>query len=426
MKPQLESSTRELGGLERQFYQQNLVGSTNIVCVLRVEGRLDSTMLKHALQRLLTYHLQLGAAIEAEPVIRFARLQSYALPYEESHETDWRRVLEAELHRHYPGPQIFLRHLASENSVLLLGLNHAVADGLSSLVLGRQLIELYNGKAIAVSLPRGCVESRFPKAYRGVRGWWKAVTFIFRLAKMGPALQIGSVAPTRSTGSLGFLLSETSFLNDEARRRGSNLFAVISAVVLKTLHELYSTTSEDSLSLNTPVSLRSAAKIPSDEIGVFLAGHLALYKINPHTDVWTLAQQCFETLKQGIAKGYPMLLTLLARGSRRPKPPKIPDKPSTHRPTVSISNLGRIETFPDAQGRTIVGIHAVSAQSMKDPFALVVASYQNKTAIDLQFSEQKMSRDEAQALLSAIHQKMLLLIEKSRTFSQTSKPSEID
>ncbi|RZA22196.1 MAG: hypothetical protein EOP10_15805 [Proteobacteria bacterium] len=400
---------RMLGGLERQFYQQNLVGSTNIVCVLTFEGRLDSKQLKSALQKLIGHHPRLGSAIIADPYIRFSPLPSMDLPYQESFEGNWRSVLEEDLHRPYPGPQIFLHHLVTDGSTLLLGFNHAVVDGLSSLILARQLIELYNGHVLSLSPSMEAVEDRFPKSFRGLQGWWKAIRFILHLAKLRSTLQIGLIVPTRSTGSTGFKLSDTRDLNDLARARGSNFFALLSAVILKSVYEIYGTGSESSLSLNTPVSLRSSANIPSDEIGVFLAGHLALYSISPTTDPWTLARACFDTLKQGVAEGHPMLLTLLARGSRKPSAPKIPTKPSPHRPTVSISNLGRIEPLSAAQGIEVSEVHAVSAQSMKDPFAFVVASYREETFIDLQFSKEKLNRDEAEALLSAVRQKMSFL-----------------
>ncbi len=400
---------RALGGLERQFYQQNLVGSTNIVCALRFAGRLDSDQLQCALQKLLDLYPTLNSVIIADPYIRFSSRSSMICPYQETLTDDWRAALEKDLHRPYPDAQIFLHHLVSETSTLLLGFNHAVVDGLSSLILARQLIDLYHGRTLTVTPSKGAVEDRFPKAFKGVRGWWKAIRFIFKLAKLGPALQIGSIEPTRSTGSIGFKLSTTRELNDFARARGSNFFALLSAVILQSVHEIYGTQSESSLSLNTPVSLRSSAKIPSDEIGVFLAGHLALYSISPTTDLWALARDCFDTLKQGVAEGRPMLLTLLARGSRKPKAPKIPTQHSTHRPTVSISNLGRIEPYPTALGVDLVEVHAVSAQSMKDPFAFTLTSYEENTYIDLQFSEQKIKREEAEALLSAVRQKMSFL-----------------
>ncbi|RZA15138.1 MAG: hypothetical protein EOP10_26855 [Proteobacteria bacterium] len=398
-----------LGGLERQFYQQNLVGSTNIVCALIFENGLDSEQLKHALKKLLDHHAPLRSAILADPKLRFSPLSSIELPYQESLEGDWRTALEKDLHRQYPGPQIFLHHLKADRSTLLLGFNHAVVDGLSSLIVARQLLDFYNGQSIEIRPSEEAVEDRFPKSYQGVRGWWKAIRFIFKLAKLGPALQIGLIEPTRSTGSIGFKLRGTRQLNDLARARGSNFFALLSAVILKSVHEIYAAGGETSLSLNTPVSLRSSAQIPGDEIGVFLAGHLALYSISPSTDLWDLAKSCFDTLKHGVAEGHPMLLTLLARGSRKPKAPKIPNKHSTHRPTVSMSNLGLIEPLPAAHGSKVMEVHTVSAQSMKDPFAFVVASYQEETYIDLQFSEQKLSRGAAEILLSTVRQKMLFL-----------------
>ena len=102
-------------------------------------------------------------------------------------------------------------------------------------------------------------------------------------------------------------------------------------------------------------------------------------------------------------------------GHGKPKPPKPPTRHSTHRPTVSISNLGRIDPLPYGNGLPEVAeIHAVSAQSLKDPFAFVLSSYGGRTAIDLQYSEEKLTRGEAEAMLAAVHQKLAVFAEKIR------------
>lgn len=399
--------TRRLAGLERQFYQQNLVGSTNIVCVLVFDSPLDSSQIRKSLATLMHHYPVLAYALVADPYIRFLPQQLSTLPYSETQTDDWRAEMEQAFNRQYPETQIHLHHLQGQTSTFLIGLNHAIADGLSSLTLARDLVRLYNDETIEAN-PHGLgIENRLPTPFRGARGWWQALRFIGKLAKMGPALQIGSLKPTRHTESLGFSFTQTKELNAIARDRGSNFFALFSAVTLLALRDLYApATSSTQISLNTPVSLRSAAAIPNEEIGVFIAGHLSLYTITKDTDVFTLARQCFTALKTGIAEGRPFHLLRLARGHPKPKPPKIPNKISSHRPTVSLSNLGRVEPFPKAGHAAITELHALSAQSMKDPFALILCSYQDRTFIDLQYSREKVGRDAAEQILAAVRQKM--------------------
>lgn len=402
--------TRRLAGLERQFYQQNLVGSTNIVSVLVFDALLDSDRLREALRSLMQKYPVLSYTVAADPYIRFLPSRDPPLPYTETLAADWRPAMEQELNRQYKETEVFLTHLHSQSSTLLLGLNHAIADGLSSLTLARDLVHIYNGDSIE-ALPHGLgIENRFPAGFRGLRGWWRAIRFIPTLAKMGPALQIGSLAPTQHTESLGFSITHTKELNTLARDRGSNFFAFFSALVLKTVHELYvPDQAPASLSLNTPVSLRQAANIPTREIGVFLAGHLGLYRLEQSTDPFELARECFQNLKSGVEEGRPFHLVRLARGHPKPKPPKTPTQVSPHRPTVSISNLGRVETFPAAGAARITELHAVSAQSMKDPFAFVLCSYGDLTFIDLQYSREKIGREAAERLLSGVRQKLAIL-----------------
>jgi hypothetical protein len=334
----------------------------------------------------------------------------------------WRRLLEKEMHRQYgPGEGLACVHLleGDKGSDILLSLNHALADGLSSSYLGRALLLLYQGEKLPLAKPSLPMEERFPPRFRGFRGWWSAFRFIFKLGKLGPALQIGEAAWTKTTLSTGFVFDHAQDLNARARTEGSNLFAVFCALALQTMYELYGNGATQNISLNTPVSLRAGVGAGPDEVGLFIAGHLALYQLHPEMDVWELARQCHETLRKGVDEGRPYLLALLARASRKPKPPKESAYASQHRPTVSISNLGRVDDFPQLDGAEVYEHHALSAQSVKDPFAFVLISYQNRLYVDLQTSLEKMGAEAGPLILRHLEAKMLSLIpstkmEKSR------------
>jgi hypothetical protein len=335
--------------------------------------------------------------------------------HEERMQSDehWRRMLEKEMHRQYaPGEGLGCVHVleGDKGSDILLSLNHALADGLSSSYLCRALLLLYQGHSLPpapISLP---MEQRFPARYRGIRGWWHAFRFVFKLGKLGPALQIGSATWTRTTLSSGFVFHQSQELNTLAKSHGTNLFGVFCALALQTMFELYGEGESQNLSLNTPVSLRSGVGASSDEVGLFIAGHMALYQLHEGMDVWELAKQCHDSLRAGVAEGRPYLLALLARGSRKPKAPKDSPHASQHRPTVSVSNLGRVEDFPALDGAVVFEHHALSAQSVKDPFAFVLISYQGRLYVDLQTSLEKMGADAGPRILARLEAKMQELV----------------
>lgn len=417
---------RYLGGLERQFYQQNLVGSTNICTVLRLRGSVDRARLMRATRELGDVFPLLRASIVADPYLRFSMTHApesipfYSKPMEK--DEHWRRILEKEMHRQYgPGEGLACVHLleGDKGSDILLSLNHALADGLSSSYLCRALLLLYQGEKLPPAKPNLPMEERFPPRFRGIRGWWSAFCFIFQLGKLGPALQIGDAAWTRTTLSTGFVFDHAQELNALARNHGTNLFGVFCALALQTMYELYGNGGTQNISLNTPVSLRAGVAAGPDEVGLFIAGHLALYQLYPEMDVWELARQCHETLRKGVDEERPYRLALLARAARKPKPPQDSAYASQHRPTVSISNLGRVDDFPQMDGAEVYEHHALSAQSVKDPFAFVLISYQNRLYVDLQTSLEKMGAESGPLIMRHLEAKMLSLIpstkiEKSR------------
>jgi hypothetical protein len=408
---------RYLGGLERQFYHQNLVGSTNICTVLRLRGSLDLARLRQATKDLGEAYPLLRASIIADPFLRFTlQMAPASLPFfVEAMLSDehWRRLLEKELHRHYPlGEGLGCVHVleGDRGCDILLSLSHALADGLSSSHLCRCLLLLYKGQTLPVTQPSLPMEQRFPPQFRGIRGWWRAFKFIFTLGKMGPALQIGGAAWTQTTLSHGFVFHHSQELNALARSQGSNLFGAFCALALQTMFELYGEGDSQNLSLNTPVSLRSGANAGPDEVGLFIAGHMALYHVHRSQDIWELAKQCHDTLRAGVEEGCPYLLALLARGARKPKAPKDSPYASQHRPTVSVSNLGRVEDFPAVDGAHVFEHHALSAQSIKDPFALVLISYQGRLYVDLQTSLEKMGAEAGPRILQRLKEKMEALV----------------
>ncbi len=412
---------RFLGGLERQFYQQNLVGSTNICTVLRLRGSLDFDRLRAATAKLGETWPLLRASIVTDPYLRYSMQNAPAsLPFHVEKmlgDEHWRRLLEREMHRQYaPGEGLGCVHAleGDKGCDILLSLNHALADGLSSSYLTRALLLLYRGETLPPVRPCLPMEQRFPARFRGIRGWWAAFRFIFKLGKLGPALQIGSTAWTRKTLSCGFVFHRSQELNTLARSHETNLFGIFCALALQTMFELYGEGESQNLSLNTPVSLRAGVGANPEEVGLFIAGHLALYQLQRSMDVWALAKECHNTLRAGVEEGRPYLLALLARGARKPKPPKETSSyASQHRPTVSISNLGRVEDFPKLEEAHVYEHHALSAQSVKDPFAFVLISYQGRLYVDLQTSLEKMGADAGPRIIKHLEEKMLELVSSS-------------
>ncbi len=404
---------RQLGGLERQFYQQNLIGSTHMCGILRFDGHYDGERLRQSIRKLSEAYPLLRASIVADPYLRFSMKGApERIPLEVTERQDdeqWRRVVEENLIRPFhPGEGLAaFRILRSTDAFdIIFTVNHAVADGITAGMVCRNLIKFYNDEALVPLALQKPMEDRFPRLFKGIIGWFLALKFVFTLAKLGPALQIGSANATQNTLSQGITFNRSTELIALARARGCNLFGLVSAVILQSIYELYGKNPIEALSLNTPVSLRAAIGADIEEFGVFLSGHLALYSVGKDTDTWTLAKQCFDTVNQGIREGRPFLLAKLARAARKPKKPKVSSRMSSHRPTVNISNMGRVQPFPKMGDAVVTEHRAAAAQSVKDPFAFVLVTYKELLFIDLQTSLEKLGRDDGHRILATVQKNL--------------------
>lgn len=387
---------------------------------LRFQGVFEDDRLRQAVKAVSDAYPLLRASIVADPYLRFSLKAAPSLIpltfLERQGDEHWRRVVEQELVRQFkPGEGLAYFHvLRGEDAFdIIFTVNHCVVDGLTAGLICRNLLLSYNGEAIRPAPLQNFMEARFPRIFRGMIGWLLTLKFIVSFIRMGPSLQVGSADLTRNTLSQGFVYPYPKELNRLARDRGSNLFAVISAVILQSVYELYGKKDVEALSLNTPVSLRPGIGAAADEFGVFLAGHIAVYKLARDTDTWTLARECYETLNKGLKAGTPFLLAKLARGARKPKVADVKPSISDRRPTINISNMGRAEPFP-LMGTAMVSEHrAAAAQSVRDPFAFTLVSYQGKMFIDLQSSREKLGLEESLRLLNTVQKNLNNLIASS-------------
>ncbi|MBC7530652.1 MAG: hypothetical protein H7318_03675 [Oligoflexus sp.] len=409
---------RHLGGLERQFHQQNLIGSTHMCGTLRFQGIFDEERLRQAVKAISIAYPLLRTSVVADPYLRFS-LQD-ALPeipvafIDREDDEHWRRVVEKELIRQFkPGEGLAYFHVLRGKDAfdIIFTVNHCVVDGLTAGLVCRNLLLSYNGEAIKPEALQTSMEARFPRIFRGVIGWLLTLRFIWSLIRLGPSLQVGTADLTYNTLSQGFTFHKPKELNRLARERGSNLFAVISAVILQSVYELYGKSEVEPVSLNTPVSLRPGIGASVDEFGVFLAGHIAVYKVQKNTDTWALAKECYETLNKGLKKGNPFLLAKLASGPRKPRIVEVKPNISDRRPTINISNMGRVEPFPLMGTAAVTEHRAAAAQSVRDPFAFTLVSYQGRMFIDLQSSEEKLGRDQSLTLIRTVEKNLDRLLQ---------------
>jgi amino acid adenylation domain-containing protein len=255
--------------------------------VTRVEGPLDLDALRRALDALVvrhevlrtTYETEAGSPVqvirEAEPVdLRVHDLRTLAAD-ERNRETD--RLVVAEARRPFDLEKdamlrpVLLR-LADEEAVLMLVSHHISSDGVSRVILFKELAALYGGfrAGSPVTLPELPIqysdyavwqrETLSGAALESQLRFWKT-----RLAGAPPSLALPADRPRPPAQTFAGALHPLAFEDDLraalaslAKANGATMFMTLFAAFFALLHRL---TGEEDVLVGTPVAGRSRLEL---------------------------------------------------------------------------------------------------------------------------------------------------------------------
>lgn len=413
---------RALGGMERLFYQQNGVGSSNLTSILFFEGTLDIASIPAALARLQIAYPLLSARIVADPKLRYEE-QDGELPYQVIKREDanhWRLLARQEVKRQYGDSRIFITFLIGEGQgEIIVAADHTLADAKSLYAVCQFLIAGLNGKVIPY-IPLGdCWEKRAPPAFKGWRGLWRMLRYVWKLLRSSPqqSLRFGRDTPNINTVSHGFHFDRETLvkLKTVLGQNKSNLNSLFCAASMLAAFDLYSEETSGIACLNIPVSLREQIHPPASplEMGMFISAFLQWHRLDPNTDIWDLSRKILHSTRSGVQAGEPILLGKLAAAPERPSPPKVDKNRRRFEHSITVSNPGRLESFEDLPKAKIIGYRNLGSLWTQESIVIVVLGYGENLFVDAEISLERLGHipDAAEKLAEGIRQRVLALIE---------------
>lgn len=420
----MENLGRKLGGMERLFYEQNMIGSSNMTSILFYEGDLDLTSIPKALERLHRAYPSLTSTIVADPEARFVpaegTLPFVVIPRED--DEHFRRLARSEVRRQYDLARIFFTFLIGKGKgEIILAVDHVLMDAKSLYAVCQHFIAAMHGRE-QTYVPRGGPwEDRLPKAFKGWSKLPKYYKFIRKILRDAPerSLCFGHDVKHVSVESFGFQLDK-AFLKDlklATDRRQTNLNAIFSAAAILSAHEIFGQSEPGTVCLNTPVSVREQMipKASPEEMGMFLGAFLQWQKLSAKPDIWELSRNILTNLREGVSAGDAILLGKLAGNAKRAKRHQEDKSRERFAHSITVSNPGRLEPFENLPNARIVGYRNLGSLWTQESITVVVLGYGDYLYVDAEVSIERLGHfpNAAQSLAEGIRERIFDAVRSS-------------
>ncbi|HEY2011892.1 MAG TPA: condensation domain-containing protein, partial [Bryobacteraceae bacterium] len=329
-----------LGPVERIFWllEENSVGSFRVTLVLRLDGCIEANLLTAALRRLQCRHPKLRAVIvkgsDGRLRYQFDRLAP-PIPLEISDhdevEFPWRQTARRLMESGFPpaGPLIAVNVLRSRSRgccELLLSVHHAVADGLSSIMLVEDLLTEYaRGEVDPEVAPRPVLAAVTAISAKTSGGWSGRLWLLRRLRRMireDRAARHTSLPETRGIPSQSqwvhwvFSRENTLELIRRCRRERVSLGAALEAAVFCGLIDCLPF-SKALFKCTFPFDLREAlagpvGRITPQDLGCFVSIMNEYYEVGKKLPFWDLARRAHQNHQTFVKCGGPAFYYNLA------------------------------------------------------------------------------------------------------------------
>jgi hypothetical protein len=395
------SNERALGAQEALFWIGNDVCPSNVVVDVHVEGELAPEAVRAGLIALQGRHGRLATSIAAGTTYppRFVRLDQ-ELPLRVV-DGDWERELVAELDETFaPGAPLLrcvLVRSGPRRQVLLLSFTHAIGDGMSAVLLVRDLLQAATASSptstalVPVPVPdRGVIEALLPSPGGSLKVLWGVLKMIFRVIKPGLPHQIprdGHV-PARQRRSRFASMTLTdglpARLAERARREQTTVHGALVAAVSLAIADELATDKKVRIDCISPVNLRKELQEPvGDAVGVFAASVPVIFQIFRTTDLWQAARLARADLAAALARGETSIFgpygAWVGRRFMRAAEKKGVDAAAVAveklgTPTFGLSNLGLLAIPDRYQEVQVTSIGFAAGQSFIGPMSSFAAT----------------------------------------------------
>ncbi|MFM9949514.1 MAG: condensation domain-containing protein [Saprospiraceae bacterium] len=424
----MESWHRPLTGLEQWSWLFDQAAVLNFVIVARVSGRFDRGRLRTALNDLANYYPNLTARIEPGRLPHFvAGAGQINLEIEQWLPDAWQEITVREINSPFetePGPLVRAHLLdGTDTSDLLLTFNHVLGDGMSGILIMKELLELHAGRAPHESPQpdvlnpplKSFFTSRLKACVVALKMFWVSR----RMMPIPPERWVP--VQERHTGLITVQLDGTfmGLLAAAARLHHTSVHgAFVAAVLLAIEQDMRNSNinlSGKTLGCATPVDLRRQTDMSPEAIGSLLSGVVSSHKVHRDTSFWDLAVEVSQTIRSAVESGD---LLALARFQDMTVP-QVRNLEKTmaaaerfNRTAAIVTNLGRIDLGTSFGPLKLERIGAIVSNNANAAASLVLSAVTiaDSTSLNFMYAEPLLSKEKAQRLVDDILKRLHVAI----------------
>ncbi|MFN0216666.1 MAG: condensation domain-containing protein [Saprospiraceae bacterium] len=415
-----ESWQRPLTGIEQWSWFFDRAAALNLVIVARVSGRVDPDRLRLALKNLAEYYPHLTARIEPGRPPRFvAGAGLISLTVRPLLPGAWQTIAEQEVNTQFAtetGPLVraFLLD-GSDSAELILNLNHVVGDGQSGVLIMKELLELYSGRAPHASPQPDVLEPPLRSLFKSrLKAWWIAIK-MYQLSRRMTPIPPERWVPVleRRTGLISVQLTGAVMepLLAAARMHGATVHGAFVAAMLMAIEQEMRGSNNDLagkiLGCATPVDLRRKTVISEDAVGNLLSGVMSSHRVHQDSSFWVLAAEVSEAVRVTSASGDLLALAHLqdmTAAQVRDLEKTMATAERFNRAAAIATNLGRLDFGTSYGPLKLDHIGFVVSNNANAGASLVLCAVTIADTCSLNFSyaEPLLSKERAQRLVDDI------------------------
>ena len=362
------SVERKLGLIENLFHIIHDIGGMIDVNIARIEGDIETNILRKALDLLQNRHPMLRVRIiELADCAYFSSQEIKKIPLRtitKTNENQWLEIAEEELHQKFsdeftPLCRITLLKSSLSNGIseIVATFHHAITDGLSCMNFIDELLFYYQkiaaGEKIteAIALPYfSPIEQTLAPSFVDLNDIEKSESKNLQEPPV-PKLIIETEAPPnqrRTRLVKRIITSETIFnLKQRCKQQKTTVHGALSAAMLFGATSISTFNEPIHLSCSSNINLRKYSKpeIDPNYIGCFVSSVENIHSLTKNIDFWDLARECKKQVNSSINE----TINNLIDGKRfaninRLSMRKSLEKNSTGRiKTINISNRGKFD-----------------------------------------------------------------------------------
>lgn len=418
---------RPLGNTERLIWEFNRIAPLGTSAALHLTGPMDGHLLERALALVQERHPLLRARVDDSGTPAYTEDGGAPIPLSVEPRRDashWLEALEADLNQLWPphGPLARVRLLSDGDAHdIILGLHHMMADGMSAMVLARELLAcaaaLSEGRPLGLEQApeRPALEDLLPPQARGASGLKRAAgvagewgVHALRGLFIMPA-EVSVPPGQRRTRLLRLELTseETALLGQRCRERGTTVHGALCAAMAQSLVAAFRHAPENraarAIACISPVNLRRMLEPAiGDEVGLYITPFGTAHPLSQVGDFWSLARAVRRELKEAmdggavfgpltVQRALPPLAFMQERALRLSE--QLVPGPLT------VTNIGRVDEVEAGpfKLRNVAGAAPIGAVAGSG-VALAVLTYAGIARLHLTYPEPLVSSARAESL----------------------------